>query len=69
MRDANAGTSWRPGGACLVWIEAALASLDADLVARYGAGAKILFRRGTYRSEVSAVAAAVGAGAVYYNRR
>lgn len=65
----SAGTSWRPGGACLVWIEAALASMDADLAARYGHGARIVFRRGAYLQELSAVAAAVDAGAVYYNRR
>ncbi len=44
-------------------------SLDADLAARYGPGARIIFRRGAYLPELSAVAASVGAGAVYYNRR
>ena len=63
------GVSWRPGGACLVWIEEALKSLDRDLQQRYGRGAAILFRRGTYCDELQAVASATGSGAVYYNRR
>ena len=63
------GVSWRPGGACLVWIEEALRSLDRDLQQRYGKGAGILFRRGAYLNELQAVASATGSGAVYYNRR
>lgn len=65
----HAGTSWRPGGACLVWIEESLRSLNRDLQQRYGPGAGILFRRGAYLAELQAVAAATGSGAVYYNRR
>lgn len=52
-----------------MWIEAALAALDRDLIARYGPGAKIVFRRGPYLEELQAVAEAVGAGAVYFGRR
>jgi len=63
------GTSWRPGGACLVWIEEALKSMDRDLQQRYGPGAAILYRRGAYLDELQAVACATSSGAVYYNRR
>lgn len=52
-----------------MWIEAALDSLNADLAARYGPGARIVFRRGAYLQELFAVAAAVGAGTVHFNRR
>ena len=53
----------------MVWIEEALRSLDRDLQQRYGRGAAILFRRGTYSNELQAVASATDSGAIYYNRR
>lgn len=65
----HAGTSWQPGGACLVWIQAALASLDADLAARYGPGARLVYQRGPALDALQRLAAAVSAGAVYFNRR
>ena len=65
----SAGTSWRPGGACRVWQQAALAAMDADLARRYGPGARILFRRGPALPALQAAAAGLGAGAVYFNRR
>ena len=43
--------------------------MDADLARRYGPGARILFRRGPALPALLAAAAALGAGAVYYNRR
>jgi hypothetical protein len=64
-----AGTSWRPGGACLVWIQAALASLDADLAARYGPGARVVYQKGPALEALQRLAAAVNAGAVYFNKR
>ena len=53
----------------MVWIEEALRSLDRDLQQRYGPGAAILYRPGPYSEALLAIAAAAGAGAVYYNRR
>lgn len=47
--------SWRPGAASLLWLQCALASLSADLVSRYGAGAAILYRPGPYTQALSEV--------------
>ena len=52
-----------------MWIEEALRSLDADLAARYGPGARIVFRRGPVLDALQAVLVAAGAGAVFFNRR
>ncbi|MEW5307009.1 MAG: hypothetical protein WDW36_009431 [Sanguina aurantia] len=62
-------SSWRQGRASLLWAQSALRSLSADLVARYGPGAAIVYRRGPYAEAISQVAEAVGAQNVYYNRR
>lgn len=64
-----AGTSWRPAGASLYWLQEALRALDADLRARFGAGAGILFRRGPYLPALRQAAAELGAGSVYMGRR
>lgn len=47
--------SWRPGSASLLWAQAALASLSSDLVARYGAGAAVVYRHGPYASALREV--------------
>lgn len=52
-----------------MWIEEGLRALDGDLAARYGPGARIVFRRGPALEALQAVLSAVGAGAVYFNRR
>jgi len=67
--DLCTASGWRPTGASLVWQEAALRGLDADLQARYGAGAAIIFRNGPYLPALQAIAAALNVGAVYYSRR
>ena len=64
-----AGTSWRPAGASLYWLQEALRALDADLRARFGAGAGILFRRGPYLPALRQAVAELGAGSVYMGRR
>lgn len=61
--------SWRPGGASLFWAQQALRSLSKDLIARYGAGAAILYQHGPYAAALQEVAAATDAGAVFYNKR
>lgn len=67
--DPATGSSWRPGGASLLWLQLALSSLDQDLVRRYGPGASIVYKRGPYAEALRQVAAAVGAYQVYYTRR
>ena len=52
-----------------MWQEAALRGLDADLQARYGPGAAIIYRKGPYLPALKAVAEALDVGAVYYSRR
>lgn len=69
LQPPPTGTSWRPGAASLVWLHGALASLDADLQARYGPGAAVVYRQGPYAQALLEVASSVGAGAVYYSRR
>lgn len=64
-----AGTSWRPAGASLYWLQEALRSLDGDLRAKFGAGAGVLFRRGPYLPALQQAAAELGAGAIYMGRR
>lgn len=66
---AHAASGWRPTGASLVWQQAALQGLDADLQARYGAGASVIFRRGPYLAALQAIVAALDVGAVFYSRR
>ena len=63
------GVSWRPAGASLLWLHHALASLDADLRARHGPGAGIVYRRGPYASSLVAIAEAAAAGVVHFSRR
>lgn len=58
-RDA-AASDWRPGGASLVWHQAALDSLRRDLVSRYGAGASIVYRKGPYGQALLEVGQARG---------
>ena len=64
-----AGTSWRPAGASLFWLQEALRSLDADLRAKFGAGAGVLFRRGPYLPALQQAAAELGVCAIYMGRR
>jgi hypothetical protein len=45
---AATGSRWRPGAASNLWLRGALASLSADLAARYGAGAEVVLKRGPY---------------------
>eukprot|EP00884_Botryococcus_braunii_P006520 jgi/Botrbrau1/1586/Bobra.0185s0008.2 len=66
--DDLSGSSWRPGGASLVWLEAALGSLDASL-RQYGKGAGIIFRRGPYLQALREVAGALHAGTILFGRR
>jgi hypothetical protein len=63
------GTSWRPGGASLLWLDGALRCLDEDLRGRYGPGAGLVYRRGPAAEALLEVAAAMGAGRVYFSRR
>ena len=64
-----AGVSWRPAGATLVWLHHALASLDADLRARHGPGAGVVFRSGPYAAALIAVAETADAGVIHMTRR
>jgi len=57
---------WRAGAATLWWRHHALASLQADLQAR---GSRLLLRRGPALAQLTALAAELGADAVYWNRR
>ena len=54
--------SWRPGCASLLWMQCALQSLSTDLVARYGAGAGIVFKQGPYVQALSEVGGVVVVG-------
>lgn len=63
------GTSWRPTGAALVWLQASLGSLDKDLRERFGPGAGIIFRQGPYFDALHDITSKLGLGAVYYSRR
>lgn len=59
--DAPAtGCHWRPGGASCLWLRLALASLGEDLVARYGPGASIVYKRGPYQQALEEVGLRAG---------
>lgn len=55
--SGSGGPVWRPGAATLLWLHHALDSLDKSLVAKYGASARIVYRKGPYASVVSEVSA------------
>ena len=52
-----------------MWLHHALASLDADLRARHGPGAGVVFRRGPYAAALLELAEAAAAGVVHMTRR
>lgn len=56
-------------GASCVWQQASLRSLDADLRARFGPGAGIIFRKGPYADALAEVIAALDVGALFCSRR
>ncbi len=65
LDDAGDG-EWPAGGAARWWLHHALAALDASLRAR---GSRLVLARGASAPVLAALAAATGAGAVYWNRR
>ena len=64
-----AGTSWRPAGASLAWLQASLASLNTDLRQKFGPGAGLILRRGPYQEALQEVAARCDASCLHYSRR
>jgi deoxyribodipyrimidine photo-lyase len=65
LDDAGEG-AWPAGGAARWWLHHALAALDRGLRAR---GSRLVLARGRAEAALPALAAATGAGAVYWNRR
>ncbi len=65
LDDAGEG-AWPAGGAARWWLHHALAALERDLRAR---GSRLVLARGESGAVLGALAAAAGAGAVYWNRR
>lgn len=57
---------WRPGGASRWWLHRSLAALAAEVAAR---GNRLVLLKGDALAEVPRLAAAIGADAVYWNRR
>ena len=64
--DDGAGGPWRMGGASRWWLHHSLAALSAALRER---GGRLILRRGDSVDTVAALAASVGAAAVYIGRR
>ncbi|KAK9831569.1 hypothetical protein WJX74_000355 [Apatococcus lobatus] len=67
--DLKQGTSWRPVGASLAWLQASLTSLDLDLQRKFGPGAAIIFRKGPYLESLQDLAAQCDAKCLHYSRR
>ncbi|MBU6371760.1 MAG: DNA photolyase family protein [Alphaproteobacteria bacterium] len=65
LLDDETPGPWRMGGASRWWLHHSLEALDADL-RRLGGG--LILRRGPAAAVVPALAAEIGAGAVYWNR-
>ncbi|MBE7462394.1 MAG: deoxyribodipyrimidine photo-lyase [Planctomycetes bacterium] len=57
---------WAPGAASRWWLHHSLAALQAELAKL---GSRLLLRRGESLAELRSVAQAIGANAVYWNRR
>lgn len=66
MRD---GSSWRPSGASLLWIELALADMNASLRRKYGPRAGITFYRGGFARVLPSLAQQLRAHRVFVNAR
>ena len=58
--------SWAPGGAARWWLDASLRALEAELRA---AGLRLVVQQGPTARTLAHIAAAAGAGAVFWNRR
>ncbi len=65
LDEAGEG-NWAPGGASRWWLHHALADFEAQL---RELGLPLVLRVGASLAELRAVAAAIGAGAVFWNRR
>ncbi|CAG9465499.1 unnamed protein product [Pedinophyceae sp. YPF-701] len=63
------GKSWRPGACNRLWHHHALESFQADVKARYGPGAAVVFAKGPYLPAVVSALQGAEAGALFYNRR
>lgn len=57
---------WQPGGASRWWLHHSLAALTAEVTRR---GGRLVLLRGDALTEIPRLAAAIGAGAVHWNRR
>lgn len=63
------GSSWRPSGASLLWIELALSDMDASLRRKYSSRAGITFYRGAFAQVLPSLAQQLRAHRVFVNAR